>query len=102
MEAALEVSAVLAVPPCALEEQPPKTPAAIAAAIAAGYEEALLYDRKPKTLSELEKMMGKAEFADKLGAFVIKPPGKPTLAISTDAREPYSPAAADFAGVVRE
>lgn len=76
--------------------------AAIAAAIAAGYEEALLYDRKPKTLSELEKMMGKAEFADKLGAFVIKPPGKPTLAISTDAREPYSPAAADFAGVVRE
>ena len=33
VEAALEVSAVLAVPPCALEEQPPKTPAAIAAAM---------------------------------------------------------------------
>jgi hypothetical protein len=33
VEAALEVSAVLAVPPCALEEQPPKMPAAIAAAM---------------------------------------------------------------------
>lgn len=33
VEAALEVSAVLVVPPCALEEQPPKTPAAIAAAM---------------------------------------------------------------------
>lgn len=28
--------------------------AAIQAAIAAGYDEALLYDRKPKTLSEME------------------------------------------------
>lgn len=73
--------------------------AAIQAAIAAGYDEALLYDRKPKTLSEMEKLMGKAEFAEKIGSYVTKPLGKPTLALSTDKREAYNPAAADFAGV---
>ena len=73
--------------------------AAIAAVIAAGYDEALVYERKPKTLTELEKLMGKAEFADKLGSFVVKPVGKPTLALLTDKREAYNPAAADFAGI---
>ena len=67
--------------------------------IAAGYDEALVYDRKPKTLSELEKLMGKAEFAEKIGGYVTKPLGKPTLAPASDKREAYSPAAADFAGV---
>lgn len=76
--------------------------AAIKAVIAAGYDEALVYDRKPKTLSELEKLMGKAEFAEKIGGFVVKPLGKPTLALATDKREVYNPAAADFAGVVAE
>ena len=76
--------------------------AAVQAVIAAGYDEALVYDRKPKTLSELEKLMGKAEFAEKIGSFVVKPLGKPTLALASDKREPYSPAAADFAGVTPE
>ena len=76
--------------------------AAIQAVIAAGYDEALVYDRKPKTLSELEKLMGKAEFAEKVGGYVIKPPGKPTLAPSADKREAYSPASADFAGIASE
>ena len=76
--------------------------AAIKAVIAAGYDEALVYDRKPKTLSELEKLMGKAEFAEKIGSYVVKPLGKPTLALATDKREVYNPAAADFAGVVAE
>lgn len=76
--------------------------AAISAAIQAGYDEALLYDREPKSLSEIEKLMGKAEFADKLGGFVIKPQGKPTLVSISDKREPYSPAAADFSGVVED
>ena len=75
------------------------TDAAIQAVIAAGYDEALIYDRKPKTLTEIEKLMGKAEFADKLGQFVIKPVGKPTLAVASDKRPPYSPAAADFADI---
>jgi len=73
--------------------------AAIQAVIAAGYDEALVYDRKPKTLSELEKLMGKAEFADKIGSYITKPLGKPTLALASDKREAYNPAAADFAEV---
>lgn len=64
-----------------------------------GYDEALLYDRKPKTLSELEKMLGKKTFADFLGDQVYKPLGAPTLAPATDKREAYNSAASDFAGV---
>ena len=71
---------------------------ALDACVAAGYDEALLYDRKPKTLSELEKLLGKTRFADVCGDYVIKPPGKPTLVPASDKREPYQPAAADFAG----
>ena len=73
--------------------------AALAAVISAGYDEALVYERKPKTLTELEKLMGKTEFAEKLGGFVIKPQGKPTLVPASDKREPYNPAVADFAEV---
>lgn len=73
--------------------------AAVAAIIGAGYDEALVYDRKPKTLSQLEAMLGKADFAKIAGRFVIKPYGKPTLAPASDKREAYNPAAADFAGV---
>lgn len=73
--------------------------AAVAAIIGAGYDEALVYDRKPKTLSQLETMLGKADFAKIAGQFVIKPYGKPTLAPASDKREAYNPAAADFAGV---
>ena len=77
------------------------TDAAVAAVIAAGYDEALVYERKPKTLAEIEELMGKSEFANKLGAYVVKPPGKPTLTPMTDKRKPYNPAAADFAEVVK-
>ena len=73
--------------------------AALAAILSAGYDESLVYDRSPKTLSELEKLMGKSEFADKVGSFITKPLGKPTLVPASDPREPYSTAAADFADV---
>ena len=73
--------------------------AAIKVVLDAGYDEALIYERKAKSLSELEKLMGKTEFSEKLGSFVIKPPGKPTLAPASDKREAYSPATADFAEV---
>lgn len=76
--------------------------AAVAAVIAAGYDEAIVYERKPKTLTQLEALMGKTEFAEKLGQFVVKPLGKPTLAPMTDKREAYNPAVADFAGVANE
>ena len=73
--------------------------AAIQAVIAAGYDEAALYDRKPKTLSELEKLLGKKKFAELLSDQVFKPKGAPTLAPVSDKREAYNSAASDFAGV---
>lgn len=75
--------------------------AALAAVIAAGYDESLVYERKPKTLTALEDLMGKKDFAEKLGQYVVKPLGKPTLAPMSDKREPYSNAAADFSGAAQ-
>lgn len=72
---------------------------AVKALVAAGYDEALIYDRKPKTLTELEKMLGKKTFAELLSGFVVKPKGKPTLAPASDKREAYVPGAAEFEGV---
>lgn len=66
------------------------------------YDENMLYERKPKTLSAIEKMIGKKEFSRLLSGQVVKPAGKPTLAPESDSREPYSRAAQDFAGVVND
>ena len=65
----------------------------------AGYDEALLYERKPITLTSVEKLLGKAKFDEILAGFVTKPLGKPTLVPLSDKREPYSSTATDFAGV---
>lgn len=54
--------------------------------IAAGTEEAMLYTREPITLTAVEKLLGKKTFEETLGSYIIKPPGKPTLAPETDAR----------------
>ena len=55
--------------------------------MAGGVEEALLYERKPLTLAKVEKLVGKKDFAEMVGDYVIKPPGKPTLAPESDKRE---------------
>lgn len=73
--------------------------AAIQTLISAGYDEAVIFDRKPKTLSELEKMLGKKTFAELLSGYVVKPKGKPTLALKTDKREAFVPGPAEFEGV---
>lgn len=75
------------------------TEEAIKAIVALGIDEAKCYDRKPKTLTEFESLLGKKKFAEAMADHVIKPLGKPTLAPITDKREAYSTAAADFAGV---
>lgn len=66
----------------------------------AGWEQEMLYTRKPKTLTELESMIGKKRFAEIVGRHIVKPMGKPTLAESSDKRKEYSTAAADFSGIV--
>lgn len=62
------------------------------AMIAAGYDEAMLY--KPKELigiTQMEKDFGKKNVAAVLGDLLIKPPGKPTLAVIDDPRPEYKP-----------
>jgi len=43
-----------------------------------GVDRALIYDSVPKTLAQLEKMLGTAKFKELVGEFVTKPQGKPT------------------------
>ena len=60
--------------------------AAFTALQAAGVDQALLYDRKPCTLTELEKRLGKAKFTELAGQYLHKPAGKPILAPADDPR----------------
>lgn len=49
-------------------------------------DEAMLYEKKPLTLAQVEKVVGKKEFAEIAGGYVTKPPGKPTLVKEDDKR----------------
>ncbi len=64
-----------------------------------GYTDEQLMDYKPKTLAGIEKAIGKKQFGELLSELIVKPMGKPTLVDESDKCEPYSAAAADFAGV---
>ena len=64
----------------------------------AGYDKEKLY--QPKTLAELEKVVGKKDFAELMGDMVYKPPGKPTLAPEDDKRPAYNSAESDFKEVI--
>jgi len=54
------------------------------AAAKAGYTD--LYKKQLMSLTEIEKLMGKKNFADILGDYVVKPPGKLSLVEETDPR----------------
>ncbi len=60
--------------------------AAFEALEANGIEEALLWERKPLTLAQVEKTVGKKDFAAFVGSYVVKKPGKPTLVKGNDKR----------------
>ncbi|WP_315443979.1 DUF2800 domain-containing protein [uncultured Selenomonas sp.] len=62
-----------------------------------GIEECLLWERKPLTLAQVEKTVGKKRFAELVGTMVVKTPGKPTLAPESDKRPAVTnvPQAAD-------
>lgn len=75
------------------------TDAAFQTLISAGYDDAMLYDRKPVSLSELEKRLGKKRFAELLADQIERPQGKPTLVDVGDKREAYNSAASDFGGL---
>jgi len=67
------------------------------ALIAAGLEEALLWERKPVTPPALEKVVGKKVYEEVVKPHVTKVPGKPTLAPESDKRPAYNPAVIAFA-----
>jgi len=72
---------------------------AFGALTAAGIDEAILYERKPLTPAQIEKALGKKQYRELLEdpGYVVKEPGKPTLAPIEDKRPAYSKAAAVFA-----
>lgn len=49
--------------------------------------EDMLWEKKPLTLAQVEKMIGKKDFQESVGEFVIKKPGKPTLVKESDKRQ---------------
>ena len=59
--------------------------AVVKAAKAAGYHD--IYKQTLIPITEMERLMGKKEFATVLGGLIVKPQGKPTLVEDTDKRE---------------
>lgn len=49
--------------------------------------EEMLWERKPLTLAQVEKEVGKKDFVDAVGEFIVKKPGKPALVKESDKRE---------------
>lgn len=52
-----------------------------------GIAEEILWERKPLTLAQVEKVVGKKPFAEMVGSFVVKQPGRPALVPEWDKRE---------------
>ncbi|MBQ1789500.1 MAG: DUF2800 domain-containing protein, partial [Oscillospiraceae bacterium] len=53
---------------------------------AAGWEDALIYERKLLGLTNMEKLVGKKKLAETLGDLIVKPAGKPVLVPESDKR----------------
>lgn len=65
---------------------------------AAGYaEQAVVRPPELRTITDLEKIVGRKAFAEICGEFIEKPQGKPTLVPESDKRPAWSSAASDFA-----
>lgn len=61
-----------------------------------GFLESIIYTKKLTGISNMESAIGKKEVQRLLGDYIIKPPGKPTLASESDKRPVYNSAKADF------
>lgn len=51
-----------------------------------GIEEAILWERKPHSPAQVEKLMGKKDLSELAGSFVSWSPGKPALVVDSDKR----------------
>ena len=73
---------------------------AAAALNKAGYKTAEIYKpQELKTITELEKLAGKKQFAAICGEYIEKPRGKPTLAPESDKRAAINPMLDDFKNI---
>lgn len=63
---------------------------------AAGFDEAMLYERKLYGITAMEKLVGKKKLTETLGELIIKPAGKPVLVPESDKRDVINSEAADF------
>lgn len=65
-----------------------------------GYtKESLIKPEELKSLTELEKLIGKKKFALLCADYINKPQGKPTLVPDSDKRPPFNAAAEDFKNI---
>ena len=62
----------------------------------AGYDEAMLYERKLYGITAMEKLVGKKHLTEVLGDLIHKPPGKPVLVPESDKRKELNSAQEDF------
>lgn len=69
---------------------------------AAGYDEAMLYERKLYGISAMEKIVGKKRLTETLGDLIIKPAGKPVLVPESDKREAINTTEAAKADFTKE
>lgn len=69
---------------------------------AAGYDEAMLYERKLYGISAMEKIVGKKRLTETLGDLIVKPAGKPVLVPESDKREAINTAEAAKADFTKE
>lgn len=60
-----------------------------------GFDQAILYERKPITLTQLEKVVGKKKLTEAIGDYIEKPKGAPTLAKASDKRKSFRISAAE-------
>lgn len=69
---------------------------------AAGYDEAMLYERKLYGISAMEKIVGKKRLEETLGDLIIKPAGQPVLVPESDKREAINTTEAAKADFTKE
>lgn len=78
-------------------------PDGLAAVLQKAVPKDMLYKpQELRTITELEKMIGKKAFSDMSDGYIEKPAGKPTLAKITDKRKEYHVIDSDFADAINQ